>query len=184
MNAKWEQRAKDWKLVGEALQPFFLTLTAIGAAITFGVSEFHKAQDREIEANDRLETRSLAFYKKQLDTYAEATRIAARLAVTPASDPGYPATITRFWELYWGDLSLVESLTEDRMKFDDCHAIEEMMVNICETYVSPKDPGRCTSPDHVPEKLALGFARHAAREIKSRWISGQPPMPDKCKLRP
>ena len=184
MNAKWEQRAKDWKLIGEALQPFFLTLAAIGAAVTFLVSELHKAQDREIEAKDRLETRSLAFYQKQLDTYAEATRIAARLAVTPASDPGYPATVARFWELYWGDLSLVESQTEDRVKFDDCHAIEEMMVNICETYVSPTDPGRCTSPSRVPEKLALELAHHAAREIKSRWISGQPGMPDKCKPHP
>src|SRR5258708_35013444 len=109
MNAQWEQRAKDWKLIGEALQPFFLTLSAIGAAGTFLVSEIHKSEDRTKEALDRAEARSLPFYQKQLDIFAEAARVSARLATTPETDPNYPAAIGRFWELYWGDLSMVET---------------------------------------------------------------------------
>jgi hypothetical protein len=181
MRPAWEQRLKDWKLIGEAMQPFILILGVIGAVATFAASEWHSAQGRDKEARDRLEARSQPFFQKQLDTYAEATRVVARLAVTPQSDPTYAQAVAHFWELYWGSLSLVESESKDRMKFEDCRAVEPMMVDFCLAYVSPKDPSRCISPGSDQEKLALDLAHHAALEIKDRWKDGLPVAPDKCK---
>lgn len=160
MNPKWERLAKDSKMVGDALQPLVLIVSAIAAVVTFYTSERNKAADRAREARDRAEVRSLPFYQKQLDIYAEAARVSARLASTPESDPGYPVVVGRFWELYWGDLGFVESSD-----------VASRMVSICRAYVSAKDPERCTTTDKAGQGLALDLAHQAASEIKARWVA-------------
>lgn len=162
MKVKWEQLAKDSKTIGDAFQPLVLIVSAITAAVTFVVSEQNKAEDRAREARDRAEARSLPFYQKQLDIYAEAARVSARLASIPESDPAYPAVVGRFWELYWGDLSFVESSD-----------VAARMVNICRTYVSARNPQRCTTRDEAGQGLAIDLARQAAQEIKARWAFPQ-----------
>jgi hypothetical protein len=159
MNAKWARLIGNLKTVSEALEPLVVIVSAITAVVTFSVSELYKAEDRDQEILDRAEARSLPFYEKQLDIYAEAARITARLATTPESDPSRPALVERFWELYWGDLNLVESSD-----------IAAKMDNICRAYVSAKNPERCTMTDKPGEGLALDLANQAAREIKARWI--------------
>jgi hypothetical protein len=161
MNAAWERRANSMKLIGEALQPFIVIVSALGAVVTFTVSETDKAHDRAKEAIDRAEARSAPYYQRQLDIYAEATRIAARLASLPDTDPSYPATVARFWELYWGDLGFVES-----------SAIAAKMASICRSYVSKDKPERCAAGIGDGQGLALDLAHLAANEIKARWVEG------------
>jgi hypothetical protein len=50
------------------------------------------------------------FLEKQLALYAEAALICARLATSP----GDGNALARFWELYWGELALVENNDVER----------------------------------------------------------------------
>jgi len=159
MNVKWQKLVKDLRTISEALEPIVVIVSAITAVLTFSVSELYKAEDRDKETLDRAEARSLPFYQKQLDIYADAARITARLATTPENDPNRPALVERFWELYWGDLNLVESSN-----------IAARMDDICRTYVSAKSPERCTMTDKTGQGLALDLANQAAKEIKTRWV--------------
>ena len=82
-----------------------LCLTAAG--LVWGVTQFLVTQ--------RIEARS-AYLSYQLKTYQDAARVAAQLATLPEDDPARAAALARFWELYWGELVLVEDpIVEARM---------------------------------------------------------------------
>lgn len=159
MNAKWEKLVTNLRTISEAVEPLVVIVSALTAVVTFSVSELSKAEDRDREALDRAEARGLPFYQKQLEIYAEAARITARLASTPESDPSRPALVEQFWALYWGDLNLVESSN-----------IAARMGDVCRTYVSTKNPERCTMTDKAGQGRALDLANQAAKEIKARWV--------------
>ena len=59
--------------------------------------------ERQSEARRIQATRP--FLEKQLELYAEAARVCARIA---SAHNGADA-VARFWELYWGELALVEN---------------------------------------------------------------------------
>jgi hypothetical protein len=59
------------------------------------------AQTRKIEA-------TRPFLDRQLALYTEATQVAAKIATLPASEARAKA-VGRFWELYWGELAMVEN---------------------------------------------------------------------------
>jgi hypothetical protein len=71
-----------------------------------------KQLERErVEAARYAETRRIEatrpFLERQLKLYTEASQVAAKLAAP--HDPGESAKARkRFWELYWGELALVE----------------------------------------------------------------------------
>jgi hypothetical protein len=161
MNALWTQRLENLKLIGAAAQPLVL----IGALLTFVYTERQKSIDRINEL-------SRPYYVKQLDLYLESARVTARLAAMKKDDPGYQETVNRFWELYWGELAFVESRPQDREKFADGKSVEELMVGICREYVSPDNPGKCTSTENSPQARAIALAHHESEEIRSRWSDG------------
>jgi hypothetical protein len=164
MDGKWVRTGKHLKLLGEAIQPFALIFSAIGVVVTFAISERDKSIDRVSEL-------SLPFYEKQLSLYAESSSIAARLAMIDKSDPSYLQTINRFWELYWGELSLVESTPCEANNFSDKRSVETLMVQVCKTYVSPDHLEKCTSNDG-PKSIAIALAHHEGEELRDRWIKG------------
>ena len=147
---QWQRAATDLKLVGEAIQPFALIFSVIAAVYTFAVSEHDKYLDRQVEL-------SQPFYQKQLDLYTETSRVIARLATTREGEPAHAAALARFWELYWGDLSLVES-----------PPVDSLMADICKNYVSKKDPSRCFANDVAA--AAHDFANENERELSERWV--------------
>ena len=162
MNAKWQKLVKELRTISEAVEPLVVIVSALAATATFFVSELDKAEDRAKETLDRAEARSLPYYQKQLDIYADAARITGRLASVPENDPSYPTLVARFWELYWGDLNLVES-----------PAVAAKMDDICRTYVSAKNPERCTMTDKAGQGLAIDLANQAAKELKVRWVASK-----------
>ena len=94
-------------------------VTVLGAIATFlwGVYQWREKSSQELQARVResehlVETRRIEatkpFLERQLALYAEATKIAAQVATQGNSDSGKKA-LSRFWELYWGELALVEN---------------------------------------------------------------------------
>ncbi|KQZ66209.1 MULTISPECIES: hypothetical protein [unclassified Lysobacter] len=91
-------------------------ITIVGATATFcwGLWTWRTARRDQLQAQ-RQEGERLAearrieatrpFLEKQLELYAEAARVCARIA---SAHDGADA-VARFWELYWGELALVEN---------------------------------------------------------------------------
>ena len=88
------------------------TLKWIGAVVALGglalgVVNYLATVRRDAETRN-LEARK-QYLTRQLDLYTEATRAAAKLGTAPPDSPEYLKARTRFWELYWGELSMVEN---------------------------------------------------------------------------
>jgi hypothetical protein len=94
-------------------------LTVLGAIVSFvwGVYQWREKSSQELEARKQesqrlVETRRIEatkpFLERQLTLYAEATKIASQVATQGNSESGKKA-LARFWELYWGELALVEN---------------------------------------------------------------------------
>jgi hypothetical protein len=94
-------------------------LAALGAIASFiwGVWVWQDKSDKELqqqklEARRRSESRRIEatqpFLERQLKLYTEVSQVAALIAT---SDDSYEKTkaTQRFWELYWGELALVEN---------------------------------------------------------------------------
>jgi hypothetical protein len=107
------------------------TLKWIGAVVALGglalgvmnyLTTIRKdAETRNLEARKQYLTR-------QLDLYTDTTRAAAKIATLAPESPEHARALARFWELYWGELSMVESrAVEGAMKSmgdclsGDCH---------------------------------------------------------------
>jgi hypothetical protein len=80
-------------------------LIALGGFL-WGMFTYFDAREREAETRRIEATKS--FLERQLQLYTEATQIAATLA-TVTTDSIEDKTIQRFWQLYWGELALVEN---------------------------------------------------------------------------
>jgi hypothetical protein len=90
-----------------------------GALVSFavGVYQWRDKSVRELaqaktEADRLAASRKIEatkpFLERQLTLYTQASQVAATLATTP--DPQERSKmIKRFWELYWGELALVEN---------------------------------------------------------------------------
>lgn len=92
------------------LESWIKVLTMLGALGTFtwGIVQFSVAQRLQAESR-HLEARK-PFLDRQLILYTEITRTAAVLAAgaLPGDDHLRGEAERRFWELYWGELALVE----------------------------------------------------------------------------
>jgi hypothetical protein len=103
----------------------FKILSVLGALGSFiwGVYVWRDRSQQELlaanaERDRSAETRRIEatkpFLERQLALYTEATRVAASIATT--DDPGERKKSTgRFWQLYWGELALVEDEEVERL---------------------------------------------------------------------
>ena len=93
--------------------------TILGALASFlwGVYQWREKSSQELQARIQdsarlVETRRIEatkpFLERQLALYSEITKVAAQVATYGSSDTGKKAQ-ARFWELYWGELALVEN---------------------------------------------------------------------------
>ncbi|MBM3449472.1 MAG: hypothetical protein FJX78_00510 [Armatimonadetes bacterium] len=133
----------------ESITKVVTALVAAGGLIVTGMT---------FAANQRLEiaTRHLQarqpFLQEQLKLYTEATKVTSRLANETAGDPAVEAARKRFWELYWGELALVEDRDVER-------AIVAM--------------GKCLNGDCGPcgtlRQCALQVAHACRRSLANSW---------------
>ena len=94
--------------MGEKLESIIKILGAMIAigGFLWGMFTYFDAREREAETR-RIEAMK-PYLERQLKLYTEATQIAATLA-TVTADSIEDKTMQRFWELYWGELALVEN---------------------------------------------------------------------------
>ncbi|WP_148714019.1 hypothetical protein [Chitinolyticbacter meiyuanensis] len=104
-----------------SLENWLKILAVAGAICSFlwGVYQWRDKSMQELEVR-RLEAERLAetrrieatkpFLDRQLTLYSEATKVASQVATLGTTEAGKKAR-TRFWELYWGELALVENRT-------------------------------------------------------------------------
>jgi hypothetical protein len=106
------------RLLGEAIK---VPSAVLGATVSFcwgvwtwraGRRDKLQAEERESErlAEARRVEATRPFLEKQLTLYGEAALICAKLATDPTDDKAR----ARFWELYWGELALVENAGVER----------------------------------------------------------------------
>lgn len=122
----------------ESVSKIMLALIAV-LGFVWGVYKYMDSRERQLDRHEdalerQAETRRIEatrpYLERQLRLYTEATQVAARIA-TKGSAPGqrdlkdspsasrYHAStldnaVTRFWELYWGELALVEDNEVER----------------------------------------------------------------------
>jgi len=89
--------------IEQALKTLGVLIAAAG--FVWGVYQYFDKREREIE-NARVEA-VRPFLERQLELYTEASQMAAVLATTENVTERATAE-KRFWELYWGELALVE----------------------------------------------------------------------------
>lgn len=89
--------------IEQALKTLGVLIAAAGFA--WGVYQYFDKREREIE-NARVEA-TRPFLERQLTLYTEASQTAAVLATSENAAERAQAE-RRFWELYWGELALVE----------------------------------------------------------------------------
>jgi hypothetical protein len=157
-SSAWKRWASNLELIGEALQPFAIIG---GGAIALFTYHHSVSNDRDLREREL----SRAFYEKQLDLYLESARVAARLAAVK-DDAEREKNIARFWELYWGELALVESRAACAKQGSE--SIESLMVGICTEYVSKDELAKCHA-DNPDVASAIHLARQASNENTERW---------------
>jgi hypothetical protein len=94
------------------------------------------------------------FLERQLALYFEATKVTAQLSTLPRG-VAWTAARQRFWELYWGELGLVEDTS-----------VLAAMVAFGEA-VTAYEQGRNSQADL--HQLALGLARACRNSLQSEW---------------
>ena len=101
------------------------SLKWVGAVVTLGglalgIANYLATIRRDVETRN-LEARK-QYLTRQLDLYTDATRAAAKIATSKPGSAEHVKALNRFWELYWGELSMVENAAvEGAMKsMGDC----------------------------------------------------------------
>jgi hypothetical protein len=93
------------------------------------------------------------FMERQLQLYSEAVHITAILATAPKGD-NWESARKRFWELYWGELALVEN-----------KEVESRMVQFGNVLNSISNDDSAT----VLQSESLGLAHAIRRSIDQSW---------------
>ncbi len=139
------------------------TLKLVGVIVTLGglalgVANYLATIRRDVETRN-LEARK-QYLTRQLALYTEATQAAAKLATSQQDSRAFAAAQQRFWELYWGELSMVENAeVEKAMKrMGDCLR---------------GDCSGCTGrAEHTPNDLpmcSLNLAHACRRSLADSW---------------
>jgi hypothetical protein len=145
---RWPDK-DQWDIVFKGIQAIGIFVGAIWIAYTY-----FDTRTRELRK---------PYDEKQLSFYADAVQVVAHLA-TVAEDDKAKDTITRFWELYWGELPLVES-NEVRTRMND----------FCKNRfpASEAHPDLCGEINKATTDTRLNYAiaisDQAKCEVRERW---------------
>jgi hypothetical protein len=117
---------KDWLDLTKAVGTLITAAVAVGGAWWAVHRFFLESKEREALRRDQaqkdhkiqLRESQKPFLERQLEYYFDITKVVSQLSTLPKGQ-GFDDAKQRFWEFYWGELSIVE----DRQ-------VEDAMVNI------------------------------------------------------
>jgi hypothetical protein len=100
------------------------------------------------------------FWDKQIGLYFDAAEAASTIAILPPDDPGRQTAVTRFWQLYFGPLRVVE---------DDENVGNAMVAfGLCLTEPGNSKPmSKCDQAELEQEALRLAVS--CRRSIAANW---------------
>lgn len=88
--------------------------TLVGSSIAFFVQRADDLEQSAIQARTNERESKKVFLDKQAELYFETVRLVSRLAVAKTPDEIRENEERRFWELYWGELGMVEDVNVTR----------------------------------------------------------------------
>lgn len=133
------------------------TVKFVGAIVTIGglalgVANYLSTIRRDVDTRN-LEARK-QYLTRQLDLYTDATRTAAKLSTSSRDSSEGVTAERRFWELYWGELSMVEN-----------REVEGAMKNMGDCL-----RGDCNGcPQSDLKQCALAVAHACRRSLAESW---------------
>jgi hypothetical protein len=99
----WDSFIKNFGIIATVV-------TLIGSAIAFFVQRGNDLEQRTIQAQAVERDSKKVFLNKQADLYFETTAVVSRIANSNI-ETMLSKDVERFWQLYWGELSMVEDLS-------------------------------------------------------------------------
>ncbi len=137
----------------------FMGVAGAIASFLWGVWVWKDKADNELrqqraEAQQQAESRRVEatkpFLEKQLKLYTEASQMAALIA-TSGDKSEVDKALSRFWQLYWGELALVEN-----------RDVEKAMVGMKNVIVSQGSPSDL-------QQASLKLARACRQSLDKSW---------------
>lgn len=135
------------KTTAENIEAYSKIILAVIAVLGFIWGIYKYADANAKQSDTRRVEATKPYLERQLKLYTEATQVASQIA-TSDDDGAVAKATTRFWELYWGELALVEDL-----------GVESAMKSFGDTLLASKDKATL-------KKSSLALA-HACRDSLS-----------------
>ena len=151
MSGSNANRLESWS---KLISPILAVAAFAWAIYTYGDTSKRDLENRKAEAERTAETRRIEatrpYLDRQLTLYTEATALTS--AIASSSDKAEVEKATRrFWQLYWGELALVER-----------HSVSSAMV----AFGRALDASR---PQGELRPLALALAHACRDELAASW---------------
>jgi hypothetical protein len=136
------------------VSPLLAVAAFVWGIYTYRENARQQLAREETEAKRAADTRRIEvtrpYLDKQLALYTEATKVTVTIA-TSADGKEIEKATRRFWELYWGELSLVEH-----------GGVEAAMVRFGDALNAKKEKDELA-------QLALALARACREELATSW---------------
>jgi hypothetical protein len=131
----------------ERFENWFKVLTALGAVVAFGAGFWQYISTNSSEFRK-------AIWKEQYALYQEATASAAAVAIANKIDD-VQGERAKFWELYWGKLSILEHPEVKQAMIDYGGQLREV------------EAGK--APPKTLEQLSYRLARACRESLRKTW---------------
>jgi hypothetical protein len=132
-------------------------LTLVGSAIAFFVQRGHDLEQRKIQTEAVERESKKVFLNKQADFYFETSAVVSRIANSNIVTI-LPKDAERFWQLYWGELSMVEDLN-----------VEHAMVLFGRSLTALQHPGTNEHCAQSRQEISLILAHCIRESLAKSW---------------
>src|SRR5262245_37048217 len=130
-------------------------LPILAAVATAAWTVYLYAAGQAEKANTALLQAQQPFLTAQLNLYSEVLGVVGKLVTLPRNDGEWAKSEVRFWQLYWSELSLVESAD-----------VEQGMVRLANQLNTYKKDGSNLA---ALETCAYELAHDVRRSMQDRW---------------
>ena len=146
----WDSFIKNFGIVATVA-------TLVGSAITFFIQRGDDIAQRRIQAEAIERESKKVFLDKQAALYFETTALVSRLANMDAETIP-PKDVARFWQLYWGELSMVEDF-----------GVEQSMVFFGRSLRAAQQKGTHESCAQKKTEISLMLAHCIRESLGKSW---------------
>jgi hypothetical protein len=151
---------KVLQLSAPSILQFILWWLPVVAAVATGLwTMVTFVNERANQTNAQVLQAQQPFLSKQLDLYGEVLKEVGKLVTLPRDDKEWTKSEMRFWQLYWSELSMVES-----------GEVEGAMVRFANQLNTYKKDGPNLK---VLEHCSYELAHAVRRSIQTRWQVAQ-----------